>query len=184
MRSLDELKSALANYQINRDYRDEILGFRCCELAFTALEDNCYGVGALLCDGAGQILVEGRNEVFKNGFHSDRHAEMVVLNVFEGQFKTYGDRSQLTVMVSLEPCPMCFTRMLIAGIGRVVYLAEDRGGGMIHKQDKMSDLWRNLAQLQSQHRAEVTTVLSSIASELGQCRIDLLRQRLLAAIRA
>jgi tRNA(adenine34) deaminase len=33
-------------------------------------------------------------------------------------------------MVSLEPCLMCLTRLLLAGIGEIVYLANDYAGGM------------------------------------------------------
>lgn len=178
-----ELQKDLENYQLGKDCQDERLGYRCCELALTALKNGCYGVGAVLFDQQGEILVEGRNEVFQHGFFSDRHAEMVVLNRFEEQFPAYGDRSQLTMLVSLEPCPMCFTRLLVAGIGRVIYLAEDHDGGMVHRLKQMPDVWRNLAQLQTRHRADVASSLSSLAARLAGCQLDQLRHKLLKAIR-
>ena len=39
------------------------------------------------------------------------------------------DRGHLTLYVSLEPCLMCYGRILLAGITRVRYLARDRDGG-------------------------------------------------------
>lgn len=183
MLTLPELETALASYQLDGKQRDDRLGFRCCELALEALGNNCHGVGALLFDNTGRILAEGRNELFQNGFYSDRHAEMVVLNLFEERFPGYGNRGQLTIMVTLEPCPMCFTRLLLAGIGRLIYLAPDHDGGMAHRLAKMPAVWRNLARLQSQHQAEVTTTLSSLASQLANCHLDQLRHHLLQAIR-
>lgn len=183
MKALQELEKDLAIYQLHKDYQDDRLGYRCCELAVAALKNGCYGVGAVLFDNKGQIQAEARNEVFQNGFFSDRHAEMVALNLFEEQRPDYGDRSELTIMVSLEPCPMCFTRLLLSGIGRVIYLAEDQDGGMIHRLDKMPKVWRNLAQLQTRSRAEVTPTLSSLAARLAACQLDQLRHKLLKAIR-
>ena len=183
MKTLQELQKTLSIYLLDENYQDDRLGYRCCELAMEALENDCYGVGAELVDNRGQILAEGRNEVFRNGFYSDRHAEMVVLNLFEEQLPFNGDRSQLTMLVSLEPCPMCFTRLLLAGIGRLIYLADDHDGGMVHRLGQMPDVWRNLAQLQTRHRAVVTPTLSALASQLAGCQLDQLRHKLLKAIR-
>ena len=178
-----ELQKDLDTYQVHQDYQDDRLGYRCCELASAALANGCYGVGAVLFDDRGLILTEGRNEVFQNGFFSDRHAEMVTLNLFEEQFPAYGDRCQLTMLVSLEPCPMCFTRLLLAGIGRVIYLAADHDGGMVHRLEQMPDVWRNLAQLQTRQRAAVTPTLSALAARLASCQLERLRHKLLKAIR-
>ncbi len=183
MKVLQELEKDLDIYPLHKDYQDDRLGYRCCELALAALKNGCYGVGAVLFDNGGQILTEARNEVFQNGFFSDRHAEMVALNLFEEQFPAYGNRSKLTILVSLEPCPMCFTRLLLAGVGRIIYLAEDHDGGMINRLDKMPAAWRNLAQLQTRNRAEVTPTLSSLAARLASCQLDQLRHKLLKVIR-
>lgn len=183
MKNLHEFKKTFATYRVNEDHQDDRLGYRCCELACTALENKCYGVGAVLFDNKGQTLAEGSNEIFLNGFHSDRHAEMVTLNLFESKFPSYGDRSKLTMLVSLEPCPMCFTRLLIAGIGRIIYIAEDRDGGMVHQLAQMPAVWRNLAHLQTQHKADVSLTLSSLAAQLASCQLDQLRHKLVTTIR-
>lgn len=183
MKSLPELRDEIADYRPDGDYPDEPLAYRCCKLALAALDDGCYGVGALLFDDTGRILAEGQNELFRHGFHSDRHAEMVTINKFEEQYPLFGDRSRLTIMVSLEPCPMCITRLLIAGIGRVIYLVEDRDGGMAGHLEKLPDVWRNLALLQSREMADISKTLSNLARELANCQLDLMRRKLLGAIR-
>lgn len=183
MKTLTELQIELANYQINAGHCDDRLAHRCCELALEALANGCYGVGAILLDTTDNTLVEGRNEVFLNGFHSARHAEMVVLDKFEEKFPQYRNRGELTMLVTLEPCPMCLTRLLFAGIGRVLFLAEDPNGGMVHLLNKMPEVWQNLALLQKQHRADISPALSSLATEIAICRLKQLRAKLLQAIR-
>lgn len=180
---MDELKNALERYSIEEKYCDEKMGLRCCELAFEALETGCYGVGAILYGPDGKLRIDARNEVFLDGFHSDRHAEMVVLNRFEAHYPDYDDRGNLTVMVSLEPCPMCFTRLLLAGIGQIKFLATDTDGGMVNRLSQMPPAWQNLAQIQRQHPANVSPTLSALASELASCRLEQLRKRLLKTIR-
>ena len=63
--------------------RDEAAAIRVCQLAALAARLGTYGVGAVLLDSNGEIVVEGHNEVHVNAFRSDLHAEMVVMNAFE-----------------------------------------------------------------------------------------------------
>lgn len=181
--TLDELKNALALYQLEEGCSDDEKGLRCCELAYESLQNGCYGVGALLFNTEGEILIEARNEVFLNGFYSDRHAEMVALNLFEQQYPNYGDRNNLTLMVSLEPCPMCLTRLLLSGVGRVCFLAHDNDGGMVNRMKQMPPVWQNLAELQKHHHAQVSPKLLALASQLALCHLDQLRKRLVKAVR-
>ena len=183
MENLMELRAALANYQANENYPDDRLAIRCCELACESLVKGSYGVGAILVDRNKNVLAEAGNEVFIDGFHSDRHAEMVVLDLFEERYPNYGDRSGLTMMVSLEPCPMCFTRLLIAGIGRIAYLAADNDGGMLQRIAQMPPAWLNLASLQEQEIARASGFLAELASQLATCSLKTLRHHLLKTIR-
>ena len=70
MEKITELRAGLANYQANKDYPDEVLAIRCCELACESLAKGCYGIGAILVDRDKNILTEAGNEIFMNGFHS------------------------------------------------------------------------------------------------------------------
>ncbi|MFT6141518.1 MAG: cytosine deaminase [Psychromonas sp.] len=106
MDDLTELKKALLSHRISRNFPEESLGKRCCEITCASLENSCYGVGAILVDKNDNIVIEASNEVFLEGFHSIRHAKILVIDRFELHYPKYNDRSGLTLMVSLEPCPM------------------------------------------------------------------------------
>lgn len=116
----------------------------CCEQALLALEEGCYAVGALLVDGAGELLCSGRNQVFASAYSSVAHAEMQVLDQLESE-QAHVDRRDLTLYVSLEPCLMCYGRILLAGITRVRYLARDRDGGFALRHGRLRPAWANLA---------------------------------------
>jgi tRNA(Arg) A34 adenosine deaminase TadA len=101
----------------------------CCEQALLAVEQDCYGVGALLITEQQELLCSARNQVFVDGhYNSAAHAEMLLLNQLEAEHPQR-DRSTLTLYVSLQPCLMCYGRILLAGITRVRYLARDKPGG-------------------------------------------------------
>lgn len=116
----------------------------CCEQALLALEEGCYAVGALLVDGAGELLCSGRNQVFAVAYSSAAHAEMQVLDQLETKH-AHVDRRDLTLYVSLEPCLMCYGRILLAGIPRIRYLARDRDGGFALHHGRLPPAWANLA---------------------------------------
>jgi tRNA(adenine34) deaminase len=112
-----------------------------CAIALTALDAGNYGVGALIVDDSGNILTYAYNEICSPTFRSDAHAEMVALSKFETQFPNQ-KKDGLTLYTSLEPCPMCYTRILISGIPRVVYVADDDTGGMVQRSSLMPEYWR------------------------------------------
>ena len=183
MNSLSELHQILTGYSANDSYQDESLGLICCKLALQALDNECYGVGALLFDNRRKVITEARNEIFQDGFHSAAHAEMLAIDRFEANNPVYLERDKLTLMVSLEPCPMCLTRLLLSGIGRIIYLAKDKDGGMVHQLDQMPPSWRNLAEIQTYALAEVSPALSELASRLASCQLNERRQQLMKTIR-
>lgn len=114
----------------------------CCEQALLAVEQGCYGVGAVLVNEAQELLCSARNQVFTgNHYDSAEHAEMLLLNQLENAHPQY-DRSTLTLYTSLQPCLMCYGRILLAGIPRVYYLARDKPGGFTGKQ--LPDAWAAL----------------------------------------
>lgn len=182
--NVDQLEREYQDLPLLPDHRDEQIGRRCCFLALEALRNGCYGVGAVLLDGNGGILAEGYNRVFEDNFRAAAHAEMELLDAFEQCFPDYGDRSELTMIVSLEPCPMCFTRILASGIGRVRYLAADADGGMIHKARQLPAAWRNLASVGSYGAADVSDALRDFAAKLAESGLSDKRKRLISQIRS
>ena len=89
------------------------------------------------------------------------------------------DPASLTLYVSLEPCPMCLSRLKLAGVGRVRYLASDAAGGMVHLHDRLPPIWRLLNPDQDFDQANVSPALSRLAVRLFQVNLRSLRRRLL-----
>ena len=178
--TLTDLAARVAGYVIHPDFRDETCGLRCCELALAALRTGDYGVGAVLLDAAGNTLIEAQNQVFSGGYCSSGHAEMRLIDRFESELAGQLNPDDLKLVVSLEPCPMCLSRILLAGFGVVKYMAEDPAGGMVSRLDDMPPAWQNLASLQSFYHAHVSDALRQLAQDLAQYGVAELRKNLLA----
>lgn len=161
---------------------DDLWARLCCEQALLALEEGSYAVGALLVNQTGELLLSGRNRVFSSHYGSARHAEMQVIDQLETLHPDQ-DRHTLTLYVSLQPCLMCFARILLSGIPRVRYLACDRNGGFSGRRTRLPPAWANLASRVSIARAKVDPYWSELA-ELAVNRLQdpaALRNRILRA---
>jgi tRNA(adenine34) deaminase len=84
-------------------------------------------VGALLVDPNGQILASAHNQKEKDSDPS-AHAEILAIRR-AGQLRGDWRLSDLTLVVTLEPCVMCAGAILAARIGRVVFGAFDERVG-------------------------------------------------------
>lgn len=112
-------------------------------------------MGALLVNEAQELLCSARNQVFAEGhYNSAGHAEMQLLDRLEAEYPAQ-DRSALTLYVSLQPCLMCYGRILLAGITQVRYLARDRVGGFIARPCQLAPAWAELARQASVRQADV-----------------------------
>lgn len=89
-------------------------------------------VGAVIIDPAsGEVVAVGANAPI--GSHDPTaHAEIVALRAAAAKLGNYR-LTNLTLVVTLEPCAMCAGAISHARIGRVVFGAEDpKGGAVIH----------------------------------------------------
>lgn len=88
-------------------------------------------VGAVLVGPDGAILAQDRNRV-EERHDPSAHAEMLVMRAALQQ--RGGQRlSDCTLVVTLEPCPMCAAAITHFRVGRVIFGAYDpKGGGMEH----------------------------------------------------
>lgn len=114
-----------------------------CTVAAEACFKGNYGIGAVVFDQEGYPIAIGGNAVLEPKFDSQAHAEMVAMNKLERRVAP-NSLGNCRIVTSLEPCPMCFARLLVSGIGTVRYLAPDKLGGMIHQSDKLPDVWRDI----------------------------------------
>jgi len=134
-------------------------------MAFVSICSNQYGIGALIVDDEFHIVARGHNEVCGPPFRSDAHAEMVVLDDFE---RNHPNRRKdgLTLYTSLEPCPMCYTRILISGIANVLYVADDDSGGMARRGHLMPTYWRDMENRCRFAQAQARSALRDISRDI------------------
>lgn len=157
---------------------DQRLGIEACREALRAAQEGNYGVGAVLTDHSGQIVERGHNQAFQPRFRSDLHAEMVVMNAFEDRWPESTDMRGYSLICSLEPCPMCLSRLLIAGVERVLYVACDELGGMASKIDQLPEAFQKLRHDGQFAEAQVSDELRSLALDLFLLNLATLRTQL------
>lgn len=159
---------------------EDIWARLCCEQALLAVQQDCYGVGAVLVNDAQELLCSARNQVFASHYRSAAHAEMQLLDQLESEHPQQ-DRSTLTLYVSLQPCLMCYGRILLAGITRVRYLARDKPGGFTGKH--LPAAWAELAARTSVRQADVDSYWINLAEQAINQLQDrqALRERVVAA---
>ena len=126
----ENLTNRFSEYVPDPKYKHDSFIIRCLRQAFVAAEEGNFGVGAILVDNLKGSVLQARNKVFHPYFRTDRHAEMEVITKFEMSSKGAVVPASYTLFSSLEPCPMCLTRILISGVGTTFYAAANKAGGM------------------------------------------------------
>jgi cytosine deaminase len=159
-------------------HSDQDLGLLACEQALQAARQRNYGVGAVLVDPEGQVILRGQNEAFVPAFRSDRHAEMVVMSAFEACGSEVESMRGYTLVSSLEPCPMCVARLLIAGVETVKFLACDDLGGMATRLHQLPEAWERLGERCNFVLADVSEDLRQLALDLFVVNLEHLRTKL------
>jgi tRNA(adenine34) deaminase len=172
-------KKYVDKYEPSVSLKDDVAAVRVCQLAATAAQLGTYAVGAVLLDDKGEVLADGHNKVFVDGFRSDLHAEMVVLNQFETEHQMPQNPGTLTLISSLEPCPMCMARLIYSGVGSIRYICEDPLGGMVTRISSLPPILQKISADLSQvwGLAECSDELREAAFQVWeQCREDVDRQ--------
>ena len=177
------LARALERYQPDAEhFPHDAHGKLACEVALAASAEGNYGVGAVLVDRAGEVLLTAGNRAFVPRFASEGHAEMALVSRLEAE-RPELPPGELTLVVSLEPCPMCYARLKLAGIGRVLYLAPDEGGGMVDRARHLPPAWTTLHPWQAFATAEVGPRLRRLARAIFRHNLTEMRCRLVARSR-
>lgn len=120
---------------------------RALALAAEAGADGDVPVGAVVVDAAGAVIGEGRNTRERDGDPTG-HAEVLALRaaaVAKGEWRLEG----CTLVVTLEPCPMCAGAALLARVPRIVLGAWDP------KMGACGSVWDVVRDRRSTHRVEV-----------------------------
>lgn len=157
-------KKFFSDYRFSAEHPDDAYIWLTGILALKSVAMGNFGVGSILVNGAGEVIIKGHNEVLKPYFRSDRHAEMVVMNRFEKANPHLTDLTPYTLYTSLEPCPMCLVRLSTSKISTIRFAAIDAEGGMVHNRQSLPPFWKQLARLKSFSQAGCSKDLI-IASE-------------------
>ena len=124
-------------------------------------------VGAVILDAGGGVLARARNRR-----EADRdptaHAEMLAIREaarIMGQWRLDG----CTLVVTLEPCPMCAGAVTLSRLDRLVYGADDPKAGAV------GSLWDVVRDRRLAHRPEV--IRGVLASECAAALREFFAQR-------
>jgi len=114
-----------------------------------ALENGEFPVGCVLVS-RGRIVARGAR-LSSNGSMVNEidHAEIRALYQLTRSEEPI-DPSGITLYSTLEPCLMCFSAIMLAGIRRVVFAYEDvMGGGTCIDRNQLAPLYRNASMVVS-----------------------------------
>lgn len=117
---------------------DDLAMRRALALAAEAAAADEIPVGAVILDGEGRIVAEGRNH--REETHDPTgHAEVAALRDAAASVGSWNLEGH-TLVVTLEPCIMCAGAILQARIGRVVFGAwDDKAGAAGSMYDVLRD---------------------------------------------
>lgn len=99
---------------------------RAVQLALEAESLGNLPIGALMTLGK-EVIAEAGNSVLVPSYHPGRHAEMEVLRLVPDEL--WPRSREMTCYTTLEPCLMCMGALLLHGVGRVIFGAQDDEGG-------------------------------------------------------
>lgn len=97
-------------------------------LAHEAARAGEVPVGAVVLGGDGQVVGRGRNTSREHG-DMTRHAELAALREAAATVGPY--LGECTLVVTLEPCPMCLGAAIEARVGQIVYGASNPKAGAL-----------------------------------------------------
>ncbi len=120
---------------------------RALALAERASEAGDVPVGALVVSGSGEVIGEGWNQREVDG-DPTAHAEVVAIRAAASRLGTWR-LAGCTLVVTMEPCPMCAGAVVLSRVARVVLGAWDP------KLGACGSVWDVVRDRRSTHRAEV-----------------------------
>jgi tRNA(adenine34) deaminase len=176
---LDAIEKRIKAYVPDKQYPDDPYILVAVREALAGGREKNGGVGACLVEEAtGKIIEVGHNRQFEPYFRSDLHAEMDLLTRYEERVKarrlmnsTVSTEVQrkvegLVLYTSVEPCPMCLSRIINMRLKKTCWAAPDPSGGMGHKIQDLPTFWRELASGRIFEPARCSPELVEIAKAL------------------
>ena len=113
------------------------------EEAKRALASGEFPVGCVLVYQDKILTTGARRSSIQSHRNEIDHAEIVALRRLT-EFCNHVDYTQITAFSTMEPCLMCYSALILAGIGKIVYAYEDvMGGGTDCELSRLAPLYRN-----------------------------------------
>lgn len=175
-RPWNSLDQRITRYQVDNRFHDDAYGLIVVQYALESIKEGSGGIGACLVGrDTGNVVEYGRNRQYTTYFRSDLHAEMDLLNRYEDRARKQHlpdsetdvrNCDNLVLVTSMEPCPMCLTRIINSGIKTVLYLVEDPEGGMVSRIHSLPPFWRDFAADREFRKADCSDSLQQIALDL------------------
>jgi tRNA(adenine34) deaminase len=171
----NELEKTIGRLVPDPQYRDDRFILATLQESIAAKRGGNGGVGACLVrEDTGEIIARGHNRQYSPHFRSDMHAEMDLMNRYEEKTKVlkkagHNPREQFEGLVlysSVEPCPMCLTRIINTGIKKTYYAAPDPTGGMVHRISDLPSFWKNMTEGRIYAEANCSPAMKELAARL------------------
>jgi tRNA(adenine34) deaminase len=178
--SLGTLEEKISSFKPDPKYRDDKAGLIALQEALAAVKEGNHGIGACLVrEKTGEVVQRGHNRVYQPFYRSDLHAEMDTLTGYEERVKAQSPNVEgLVLYVSLEPCPMCLTRIIISGVQKVYYLAPDPDRGMAHLFKNLPPAWQKIAEGRIYEPAQCSPEMKYLANEVFKYSLNVSAERL------
>lgn len=154
------------NTQLNTSVTPhDLLAIEAIKEALKASKNHNYPVGALIVDRDYKILARNHNHVFDPYFNSMGHAEMTTLNEFESKYPEI-DYKGISLITSIEPCVMCYSRLILSKIDTIAFIADDPRHGAVEFSKNFPKSYDVFRQSKTFSRFECVREISHIASDL------------------
>jgi cytosine deaminase len=177
---LDGIGKELDSLRPDTRYPDDPFVLVTVHEAMMGARERNGGIGACLVrEATGEVVERGHNSQYEPYFRSDLHAEMVLLDRYEERMRLMRSRDPrdssyldprsatgLVLYTSVEPCPMCLTRIINAGLKKVYYAAPDINGGMARRFESLPPFWKGMAAGMVLEPARCSPALTDLAAKL------------------
>ena len=173
---MDAIDARIERLQPDPAFKDDAYGLIVIRQALASIKEGSGGIGACLVDETtGTVVATGRNRQYKPYFRSDLHAEMDLLTRYEDWLRKKGGPGSkidlracknIVLISSVEPCPMCLTRMINAGIKKMLYVIPDEIGGMVGRMDQLPPFWKKRARQCDYRQAVCSPEIQRVAYDL------------------
>ena len=140
------------------------------EEAKAALAAGEFPVGCVIADGERVIAAAGRSGSRGTYPNELDHAEIIALRRLQAVGYN-GNRTDLTLYSTMEPCLMCFGAIILNNISRIVYAYEDvMGGGTQCRLADLPPLYADarITVIPDVMRAESLELFRAFFSDAGQ----------------